>query len=239
MKKPVILFLLFTLSIYSQLKTSKISYGLVIGNDKVMDNGPMADYYKEAKKNAKYVSFSLDFNDNEMLFYENMKMNGDNNNTSFSTAFSGVNGKYFKEKNSNIILNEVENKLLGNFLVKSSDNTKWVLSKESKKIQNYLCYKATTDVTVTNEVGTFKRTVIAWYCPKLPFSFGPKAFCGLPGLIMELQDRNIVIGVTKIELKTKSAVITKPNKGKIVTYEEYNKLIEDFSKKMKEENDGK
>lgn len=133
-------------------------------------------------------------------------------------------------------MNEVENKFLGHFLVKSIDDTKWTLTKESKKIQDYLCYKATAIATVKNEAGTFKRTIIAWYCPKIPISFGPKGYSGLPGLIMEFQDRNIIIGATKIEIKTKSTKIDKPNKGKLVTYEEYNKLIEDFSKKIKDEN---
>lgn len=98
MKKIFYTLLLTSFFMFSQEKSSRIEYGLTIGNDKVIDNGPMTEYYKDAKKNAKYVTFSLDFNDTAMLFYENKKMNGDNNNTSFSTAFSGVNGKYYNEK---------------------------------------------------------------------------------------------------------------------------------------------
>ena len=55
--------------------------------------------------------FFLDFNDTAMLFYENKKMNSGENNTNFSSAFSGVDGKYYKEKKSNIIFNEIDNQI--------------------------------------------------------------------------------------------------------------------------------
>lgn len=58
----------------------------------------------------------------------------------------------------------------------------WKLSKkgETKKIDNFVCNKATL---------TFRgRNYIAWYCPKIPLSFGPWKFKGLPGLILEIAD---------------------------------------------------
>jgi GLPGLI family protein len=236
MKKIILLLLIYSSSFYSQEKISKIDYCLVVGDDKELDNGPLGEYYKEAKKNAKYVFYSLDFNDIAMLFYEKKGMNSENGNNAFSKAFSGVEGKYYKEKNSNDILKEIDNKSVGHFLVKTTDNSKWILTKESKKIMDYLCYKATAIVTVKNEAGNFKRTITAWYCPKIPIQFGPKGYGGLPGLIMELQDRNIIIGAIKIDLKSKTGKIEKPQKGKRVNEQEYDKIIEDFSRKMNNEN---
>ncbi|WP_298306620.1 GLPGLI family protein [Flavobacterium sp.] len=229
-----LLLFLYSILMFSQDKTSRVEYSLIVGEDSKFDNSPVAEYYKEARKNAKYVTFFLDFNDTAMLFYENKKMNSGENNTNFSSAFSGVDGKYYKEKKSNIIFNEIDNHI-GHIILKKIDDTKWVLTKESKKIQGYLCYKATTVSTVKNSAGTFKRTIIAWYCPMIPASFGPKGYGGLPGLILELQDRNIIIGATKIELKTKDAKIEIPKNGKLVTEEEYKKLITDFAKKIEDE----
>lgn len=61
----------------------------------------------------------------------------------------------------------------------------WVISKNKKdlkKINNFLCNKATL---------SFRgRNYVAWYTKKLPFSFGPWKFCGLPGLILEIYDTN-------------------------------------------------
>lgn len=53
----------------------------------------------------------------------------------------------------------------------------WKISKESQKILNYTCYKATT---------TFRgREYIAWFTPELPYNYGPWKLQGLPGLILK------------------------------------------------------
>ena len=67
--------------------------------------------------------------------------------------------------------------------------------------------------------------VAIWYCPSIPFNFGPKGYTGLPGLILELQVRNITWGATKIELSNENKNIEKPTKGKLITEEEYKKLL--------------
>lgn len=235
MNKKLLLLLLFSHFCFSQEKGNKVVYNLVVGEDKELDNSPVADYFNEAKKNAKYITFSLDYNDDSMLFYENKKMNGDNNDTTFSSAFSGVEGKYYKEKKSNFVLKEVNNKF-GRLIIKTVDNINWTVTKETKIIQDYLCYKATAVVSTKNQKGKFKRTIMAWFCPKIPVSFGPKGYGGLPGLIMEFQDRNIVIGAIKIDFNVNLKKIELTKKGKLITEQEYNKLIENFAKKMKDEN---
>ncbi|MBC5839764.1 GLPGLI family protein [Flavobacterium muglaense] len=60
---------------------------------------------------------------------------------------------------------------------------KWVLStkkEDVKKINNFICNKATLNFR--------GRNYIAWYTYKVPLSFGPWKFNGLPGLILEIYD---------------------------------------------------
>lgn len=57
---------------------------------------------------------------------------------------------------------------------------KWTIHKDTKKIGDFNCIKATT---------YFRgRNYIAWYSPEIPLNSGPWKFSGLPGLIIEIQD---------------------------------------------------
>lgn len=59
------------------------------------------------------------------------------------------------------------------YIKEESSNTKWQLTKESKKIDNYTCYKAHYPKTVTSaRTGkTMQTNVIAWFTPEIPYSF--------------------------------------------------------------------
>ncbi|MBB4804757.1 GLPGLI family protein [Chryseobacterium defluvii] len=57
----------------------------------------------------------------------------------------------------------------------------WTLTKEMKVISGYKCYKA---------IGKYgKRSIDAWYTDEVPIPEGPYNFKGLPGLIIELEDK--------------------------------------------------
>lgn len=217
---------IFTISISAQVRNGSVEYGLIFAEDKELENSVMATYFAEAKKNAKYITFTLNFNKDEMCFFKNSILNIDGVDTTFSTVFSGVNGKTYRNRNSDIILNEQYNNNLGNIIVTNELKTNWTLTKETKLIDNYLCYKATMTIDIVNSVGTFKRQIVAWYCPKIPVPFGPKGYGGLPGLILELQEKGAVIGAKKISLNLKEIVIAKPIQGKFLTQKELNDKIE-------------
>jgi GLPGLI family protein len=95
-----------------------------------------------------------------------------------------------------------------------------------KEIEGFLCYKATSTNIVINQKGTFRFPIIAWYCPKIPLSFGPNGYGNLPGLILELQVRNVMYGVKKIDLNLKKpSVLAKPKDYPVITDEQFNKII--------------
>ena len=73
----------------------------------------------------------------------------------------------------------------------------------------------------------FNHPVIAWYCPKLPYAFGPNTYGNLPGLILELQVRNVVYGVKKIDLNSDLTFDTAfLAKKTIITEEELNSRLQ-------------
>jgi GLPGLI family protein len=77
--------------------------------------------------------------------------------------------------------------------------------------------------------------VTAWYTPQIPVSNGPGEYAGLPGLILELNVYRTTILCNKIVLNPKEVEeIKPPNKGKKVTRKEYNKIIGEKMKEMRE-----
>ncbi len=120
------------------------------------------------------------------------------------------------------------------FLVKDKlKKYQWILTDESKLIDNRKCYKAIFKDTIikvkVNEKGEEKKIkkekiVIAWYCPEISLSFGPLGYYGLPGLIMELHDDIFVYFADKISFKIAPDVISKIQpleKGIVVTSKEF------------------
>lgn len=144
-----------------------------------------------------------------------------------------------------------QNELMGKiFLIKDELNKQeWKLTDEKKHIGEYTCYKATytSEVRAINSISINGEdskeqsdemrevTITAWYTPEIPVSNGPSTYWGLPGLILEANDGSETIVCSKIVLNPKNKVnIAEPNKGKEVTQEKFQTIME---KKMQEMQD--
>lgn len=110
------------------------------------------------------------------------------------------------------------------------DEYKWVITNETKKINGYTCYKATSH---TEEYSKFRKRPITmdpvvWFAPELPFSFGPAGLDGLPGLVLEGSvNGKTYFYATKIVFDYKDSKVDfeKPKKGKYITASEYENLL--------------
>lgn len=223
MKNILLLFLLFSINIYSQTTFVKVNYVLKIGYDEGFSNADaLKDYYAMAQKGADQVNFDLEAT--KVASYFKLKETISNSETTFAMSFSEATDSYYNEGDTGYKIKYINGRF-GEFRINDTEKTEWKLENETKYIDSYLCYKATSEQIVINSEGTFKHPIVAWYCPAIPFSFGPKGYQGLPGLILELQVRNITWGATKIELSKDDKIIEKPTKGRLVTQEDYNKLM--------------
>ena len=96
------------------------------------------------------------------------------------------------------------------------DEKKWEITQESKKIGNYLCYKA-IDIASTNR----KMKPVVWFTPEISISFGPLKYNGLPGLVILVEMSKRTISVSEIILNPEEEIIIKkPTKGEKITAEE-------------------
>nr|WP_321235792.1 GLPGLI family protein [uncultured Psychroserpens sp.] len=77
--------------------------------------------------------------------------------------------------------------------------------------------------------------VTAWYTPQIPVSNGPGEYHGLPGLILEVTADRTVMLCTKIVMNPQEKdTIEKPEKGEVVTRDEYNKIMKEKIQEMRE-----
>ena len=82
--------------------------------------------------------------------------------------------------------------------------------------------------------------VTAWYTPQIPVNQGPGDYWGLPGLILEVNSGRTTILCTKIEINpTDKTQIKAPSKGKVVTKDEYAKIVKDKMNEMREMGGGR
>ena len=113
------------------------------------------------------------------------------------------------------------------------EKIKWKITPEKVKYLDYECMKA----TMTDEEGV---ETVAWFAPAIPVKAGPAGYGQLPGAILMLSkgDKDLEIKATSIELKEIKA-IEKPNDGKKVSEEEFDKIVEEKMKEMEKEYGGK
>lgn len=114
------------------------------------------------------------------------------------------------------------------FLIESEyEQRAWKFTGEQKIILEYPCQEA-----IMEEEG---KMVHAWFTPRIALPFGPGKFGNLPGLVLavDINDGQQVIEAISVELKpVDAALLKRPKKGKRVTEEEYQAIVEEKMKEM-------
>lgn len=226
MRKYILLLFIILCGVSNaQIKSGVVSYSVTVTENKDSELEKMmlamnANYYSIFKE----IEFVLKFNKENALFVKTEKMYSDNNAAEMCGGKIDFIGKLLIVKDT--LFQESNLGRIGDFIIKKEINKSWVMVNETKLIDNYICYKATTENIVVNGVGTFRHPIIAWYCPQIPFPFGPLGYGSLPGLILELQTKDAVFGVKSIQLNKNDCTIGELKKYKIIEEAELNKLID-------------
>lgn len=192
--------------------------------------------------------YTLNFNRNESTYKKNERLEAPVPSTGGITiSFSDGSDVRYKNIKDHRFTNQTE--LYGKqFLIKDSLKVQnWELLNETKNIGQYTCFKAqfteeikTQIFSEENGVETVmkEKTTIAWYTPQIPISNGPAGYHGLPGLILEINDGKLTLICSKIVINPEVAVsIDEPKKGKEVTQQEFNDIMEKKSKEMMDQMD--
>ena len=204
-----ILIFLFTVNSFAQITSGKITYKVT------KEFNPDSDYYRFYQAQypdcfyeefADEVEYVLEFSKDQSLFYTNTeniinlscvdKIGTVIGTMSADTYAVFTDGQYYTfmfYRGKNLLIKE--------------SSFEWIITDETKQIQNLTCYKAYyKEVIDLGEDGTKINTHTIWFTPELPFQYGPYQYFGAPGLILEGNNAlgKNTYGTVKIELNTEN-----------------------------------
>lgn len=223
MKYPVLLLLLNFNFIFSQT-SGRITYRAFFTKSEATEELRSKNIlrYQESldeEMMLKMLTFNLDFNNNESLFYLSQNLITEHENQSRKKYVTSLFYGFDK-----IYINKTKNELIeqlyyssGNILkFKKANFIEWNLTKETKNIIGYKCYKATYTYIQKWRGREFPWKITAWYTPEIAQQYGPIRYTGLPGIILQISEDNRSFVANKIKFFNEELKIKKPNNGKVL-----------------------
>jgi GLPGLI family protein len=185
-----------------------------------------SEYMKQALKLLKTQEYELSFNIYSALYKKVEVLSVENNPVveAFTQSISGFKGEVYFNQIKKTVIHKKE--FAGSSFLIQKNDINWTLTSDTLKIDNYLCYKATTIQTIENSSGTYNLTITAWYAPEITLPYGPDGYGGLPGLILQLENNGTLTTIKRMKfLSNKIVKISSPIKGKKITEEEFNEMV--------------
>ncbi len=223
-KKIILTSCLFISTIcFSQNNYGIVEYGIAEVNVPLKEGNSQNEMVKNIINTAKTQEFELKFKGKISSFTnkESLDIEQDETLSKLAKIAYTTSDSFYLDLDKKILLKKNEENIL---IKEQSKDYGWEISTESKKIDQYMCYKATCSISYISRVGKKEKIITAWFAPSLPYSFGPKQYFGLPGLILELTESYTTYIAKKIILNDKEIAIDFP-KGKTVTNEEYEQKV--------------
>lgn len=163
-------------------------------------------------------TFTLTCSSYNSSFISNAKIS--ENSIDLIGRLSKAAGDYYQSFSDNKITIIRDYKGL-DFTINDKVEKNWEITSEKKNILGKECIKA---------VSTLKSNTFAWYTPEIKTPAGPIEYGGLDGLILELiqgEAHYTAIEIKKLDSEPKIKI---PKKGRVVTMEEYNKIVKESEK---------
>jgi GLPGLI family protein len=213
---------LLTTCLYAQVGNAYYKKQLTSSTDSINNK-----YMKQAIKSLKNRQYKLAFNNTEAIYNEVKALDINDNPIveAFVKGISEFNGEVYFNPLKKSITHKVE--ISGGIFLIEKNKINWTLSKDTLKIDNYICYKATTTRIIENSEGKHKLAITAWYAPEISLPFGPDGYGGLPGLILQLNNNGTITSLKKIVFfnENEDIDISFSVKGKKVSEEEFNRIV--------------
>lgn len=214
--KYLFFLLLFNQQLFSQYNVA--FYKTVITEEKnvdtlskTRDDKEVADLFSKILLKNLVKDYKLIFENKQSNFKEISSLN--QNESSFFKSDNIV-FDYFYTNISNLEYLEQKEFLEKTFIISDSINAKWVITDETKDILGFECFKALLLTEVKDKI------ITAWFTNQILSPFGPDKFCGLPGLILEVNNGILNLICYKLDFENK-VKIEIPTKGTKLSQKEF------------------
>lgn len=225
--KKIIIYSLFLCccSVFSQEKVNKATYTFRM----LIDNIPETkqEYANEINDFAELTDLIVLFNSKYSYYGLESKSEFDPSlDERFLYTPNSLDAYYPKlyVKEKNCFLNPET--LVDDKVVVDDNVCEWELLDESKIINGYICFKAIGKLKWIDKKKTniFSK-IEAWYCPELPYSYGPSKYNNLPGLVvLAINKDEILFQLTKLEFDVNYEIPLDYLKKKSMTIYEYDEI---------------
>lgn len=200
-------------------KTSSVSYGNTLNSGQVKASISS----NTVNKAIDSMQFLLVFNDNITEYKEVLKLETNSANK-YVMVFSGYQDPYYFNFKSKEVL-----RVKGKYLIAQSlFGLNWQLSSESMIINGLTCYKVTTGLELEGRRGQFNLPITAWDTNEINILAGPDGFSGLPGLIIQIEQQNVVTILSKMDFTKYIKPIKFPKNKKRITEKEFADFTKDL-----------
>ena len=197
------------------------------------DAAQFAHMMPKERKSNKVLYFST-----EATLFENGKSSEDE---AMSMNSGGANVMIKMEEPENKVFTDLASKkqieqrefMTRVFLIEGEVANQWKITGNQKMILDFPCQEAVMEKDSTK--------MIAWFTPAIPVSAGPSNYGGLPGLVLavESEDGKQSTLATSVDFSPLADdILQKPKKGKKVTRDEFDKVVEEKMKEMGAESGG-
>lgn len=165
------------------------------------------------------LTYTLKFAKDRSIYRAEKTMDMDNDRQLEAARIVAGKGVYFYENDKGLI---IQKEFSGDiFLVEPDEGSLgWKIMDERKMVGEYECTKA---IGVNKGFDNRESEVIAWFSSQINVPYGPNEYFGLPGLIMEVQDKGIIYYCSSISFGEQ--YIERPSKGIRITEKKLNEYV--------------
>lgn len=239
-KFTLIVFALLCYTSYAQFQSGEVTYKIkprekefkkTIKKESSLFQRQEKSFFNDIKKAIPYIELVLKFNKNESHFRAKKMMTSDNGiDIENAVLFIGAGGVYYTDIEQDLSLHQLNyiNRLW--LIQREISALDWTISNQTKRINGYVCRKATS---VYRSTFLPKAKLTAWFASKIPFQYGPLGIGGLPGMILELDHGYFHYYADDMDFNESDREIEKPSEGKLLPLEEYDKQRKKIAEEMK------